>query len=88
MGFSPPFFAVPEMKTSSWLTNKGYMAIFMSRSRKLLHIWPIEYSGDGPRGLQTVSHSLKIFLASGYRAFFSIFCPSQSYWFEPTVMNE
>lgn len=47
------------MKTSSRLTNKGFMAIFMSRSRKLLRIWPIEYSGGGSRGLQTVSASLK-----------------------------
>lgn len=27
----------------------------MIRRRKLLHIWPIEYSGDGSRGLQTLS---------------------------------
>lgn len=30
----------------------------MTRVRKLLHIWPIEYSGRGSRGLQTVSFSV------------------------------
>lgn len=41
MGFSPPLSAVPDMKTGSRLTVEGYIATFMTRSRKFFVLFII-----------------------------------------------
>lgn len=82
MVFGPPFFAVPDMKVIGWFSKKGYIAVFMTRRRKLLHIWPTEYSGDGSRGLQTLSREkYSLHLDTGSFSVYSI--QAKSYWFEP-----
>lgn len=73
MVFGPPFFAVPDMKVIGWLSKKGYIAILMTRRRKLLHIWPIDYSGYGSRGLQTFSpEKYSLHLDTGFFSVYSI----------------